>query len=194
MYSYIKGRLVEVSPAIAVVETGGIGYSINISVNTYTTIKESEACKLLIYLHVREDVMELYGFATEQEKTLFKQLITVNGVGVNTARVVLSTLSPEELVNAILSDDVLTLKKVKGIGPKAAQRIILDLKDKLVKSDLQSEIIPSSHNTVRDEALSGLAVLGFPRNSAAKIVDKVIAKEGDSISVEVLIKQALKAL
>ena len=194
MYSFLQGKLVEKNPAYAVIDCNGVGFMLHISLNTFTQIKNEENCRLFTHLYVREDAMMLFGFSAEDERTLFRHLISVSGVGVNTARIILSTLTTSETVNAILSEDISTLKKVKGIGPKAAQRLVLDLKDKLVKDNLITEKVVVPHNTIKDEALSGLTVLGFPRNVAVKVLDKILTNSESEISVEELIKHALKVL
>jgi len=194
MYSFLQGKLVEKNPAYAVIDCNGVGFMLHISLNTFTQIKNNENCRLFTHLYVREDAMMLFGFSAESERTLFRHLISVSGVGVNTARIILSTLTTNETVNAILSEDISTLKKVKGIGPKAAQRLVLDLKDKLVKDNMITEKVVVPHNTIRDAALSGLTVLGFPRNVAVKVLDKILADSEAKLSVEELIKCALKVL
>ncbi|MCK9204323.1 MAG: Holliday junction branch migration protein RuvA [Bacteroidales bacterium] len=194
MYDYIKGRLMERTPGYVVVETGGIGYLLNISINTYSQLREDVPCTLYTHLVVREDDMLLYGFADPGERELFRQLITVSGVGVNTARMILSSLSPEEVFNAIASGDAPLLQRVKGIGGKTAQRIIIDLKDKISKEMVPHEKSGFLHNTKKEEALSGLIILGFPKMLADKALSKIIEKEGTGLTVEQLIKQALQIL
>lgn len=194
MYDYIKGKLIERTPAYAVVESNGIGFYLNISIQTYTKLKEEETCKLFTHLVVKEDDMSLFGFADVEERELFRQLISVNGVGVNTARVILSSLSSSELVNAIISSNATLLQRIKGIGSKTAQRIIIDLKDKLSKDVKPEEKVGFLHNTNREEALSGLITLGFQKLVAAKALDKVINNNGSSLPVEELIRNALKIL
>ncbi len=194
MYEFIKGKLVEKNPGYAVVEAGGIGYLLNISIHTYSVLKEDEACMLYTHLVVREDDMLLYGFAEPGERELFRQLITVSGVGVNTARMILSSLSPEEVYEAIAAGDAALLQRVKGIGGKTAQRIIIDLKDKVSRELIPHEKSGFLHNTKKEEALSGLIILGFPKMVAEKALSRVIDTEGTSLTVEQLIKQALKIL
>ncbi|HNX87337.1 MAG TPA: Holliday junction branch migration protein RuvA [Bacteroidales bacterium] len=194
MYEFIKGKLVEKNPGYAVVEAGGIGYLLNISIHTYSVLKEDEACMLYTHLVVREDDMLLYGFAEPGERELFRQLITVSGVGVNTARMILSSLSPEEVYEAIAAGDSALLQRVKGIGGKTAQRIIIDLKDKVSRELIPHEKSGFLHNTKKEEALSGLIILGFPKMVAEKALSRVIDTEGTSLTVEQLIKQALKIL
>lgn len=194
MYEFIKGKLVEKNPGYAVVEAGGIGYLLNISIHTYSLLKEDEACILYTHLVVREDDMLLYGFAEPGERELFRQLISVSGVGVSTARMILSSLSPEEVYEAIAAGDAALLQRVKGIGGKTAQRIIIDLKDKVSRELIPHEKSGFLHNTKKEEALSGLIILGFPKMVAEKALSRVIDTEGTSLTVEQLIKQALKIL
>jgi Holliday junction DNA helicase RuvA len=194
MYEFIKGKLVEKNPGYAVVEAGGIGYLLNISIHTYSLLKEDEACILYTHLVVREDDMLLYGFAEPGERELFRQLISVSGVGVSTARMILSSLSPEEVYEAIASGDAALLQRVKGIGGKTAQRIIIDLKDKVSRELIPHEKSGFMHNTKKEEALSGLIILGFPKMVAEKALSRVIDAEGKGLTVEQLIKQALKIL
>ncbi|HJN06590.1 MAG TPA: Holliday junction branch migration protein RuvA [Bacteroidales bacterium] len=193
MYDYLKGRLVEKNPTYIVIDVNGVGYMVNISLTTYSKIKDKENIKVFIYFVVREDAQLLYGFADENERMLFSQLITVSGVGANTARLILSSLSTEETFDAIVLAKANVLQGVKGIGGKTAQRIIIDLKDKLIKSGIELEKIDQTHNTIREEALSGLLILGFNKLSAEKAIDKVL-KSDDVVDVEGLIKEVLKML
>ncbi len=193
MYAFISGSLSEVTPTQVVLENQGIGYEINITLNTYSVIKDSPKAKLFTHLVVREDAHILYGFADENERKLFQHLITVSGVGANTARLILSSLTTEEAYNAITSGNVMILQSVKGIGAKTAQRIVIDLKDKLLKQDITVEKVDVYHNTLKDEALSGLLILGFSKAMAEKALNKVL-KQSDINSVEGLIKEALKIL
>jgi len=194
MFNYIKGKLTERNPAYAVVDCNGVGYLLNISLYTYTRIGEVEACLLYVHLVVREDAMILFGFADQEERELFRQLISVSGVGANTARIILSSLSPQEVIQAIGLADVPLLQKVKGIGAKTAQRIVVDLKDKVGKGHVSQEKLGFLHNTKKDEALSGLIILGFPKMLAEKTLNKIIEKEGTDLTVEELIKLALQML
>ncbi|MEI6173077.1 MAG: Holliday junction branch migration protein RuvA [Bacteroidota bacterium] len=194
MYDYIQGRLVEKNPAYAVVDVGGIGYLLNISIHTYSMLREDEKCILYTHLVVREDDMLLYGFADQAERELFRQLISVSGVGVNTARIILSSLSPEEVIRAIAEGDAVQLQRIKGIGAKTAQRIIIDLKDKVPRELIPYEKSGFLHNTKKEEALSGLIILGFPKMLAEKALIKIIETEGTGLTVEQLIKHALKVL
>lgn len=194
MYEFIRGKLVEKNPASAIVETNGLGYFLHISLQTYTKLKDEEAVTIYLHLVVREDDMALYGFADREERELFRQLITVSGVGVNTARVILSSVSSDDLVYAIVTGNAPLLQKIKGIGAKTAQRIIIDLKDKLTRDPLPVEKVGISYNTNRDEALTGLITLGFQKSAAAKALDKVIGSGGTQLPVEELIRSALKIL
>lgn len=193
MFEYIKGDLAEVSPAYAVVECSGIGYYINISVNTYSQI--ASAKEVLLYLHqiVREDAHLLYGFYTREERTVFRQLISVSGVGANTASVMLSSMTVNEIVGAIMTENVNAIKSVKGIGLKTAQRVIIELKDKISVAGYASETSLGAASAIKEEALAALVMLGFVKGQAAKVLDKIIAG-GNITSVEELIKLALKQL
>jgi len=197
MYEYIKGNLCEINPAFAVIETGGIGYNIHISVNTYTKIQDrkDEACKLFLHQLVREDAHLLYGFFDKHERELFRLLISVSGVGANTARMMLSSLSANDIQIAIQKADVDQLKSIKGIGIKTAQRIILDLKDKVGKTTDEHQISVPKDNTIRDESLSALIALGFAKKTAETAIDKILKATGkEPVNVEFLIKKALKEL
>jgi Holliday junction DNA helicase RuvA len=194
MYSYIEGKLVEKNLTNVVIESNGIGYLINISLNTYSLLGDEEKCKLYTHFIVREDAQLLYGFAEEEERKLFRHLISVSGVGANTARLILSSLSPNELYEAIISNNVPVLQSIKGIGSKTAQRIIVDLRDKLEKEGIPTEKLGIQHNTKKDEALSGLIILGFNKNTAEKALTKILQTENKDLSVEQLIKSALKIL
>lgn len=193
MIDYINGTVTELNPAYVVLECNGIGYSINITLNTYSALDKAATCKILIHEAIREDAYLLFGFLTEDERYLFRQLISVSGVGAGTARMMLSSIRPPELREAIISGDVGILKAVKGIGLKTAQRIIVDLKDKIGKHAGTGEIIAFSDNTAREESLSALVMLGFARNSAAKVIDNIL-REDKSLRVEEIIRRALKLL
>ncbi len=193
MIDYITGTVTELNPAIVVIECNGIGYGINISLNTYGVLEKKEKCAVFIHEAIREDAYILFGFAEKAERDLFRQLISVSGVGANTARMMLSSLKPSELSRAIVEADVNVLKAIKGIGLKTAQRIIVDLKDKVGKHAGSGEIIDFFDNTAREEALSALVMLGFAKNSASKTVDSLL-KENRSLAVEELVRQALKLL
>lgn len=194
MIAYLRGRLVYKDPTHVIVDVGGVGYQASISLNTFSEIKDQENIQLSTYLHVREDAQLLFGFSTEAEKAMFLNLISVNGVGPNTAMVMLSSLPPEELKAAILREDSATLQGVKGIGGKTAQRLILELKDKLRKGagEMAGTIPGSPGNTLRQEALSALVTLGISRSAAEHSVDALLRKSGNTISLEDLVKQALK--
>lgn len=196
MYSYISGKLVFKCPAYVVVEAGGIGYQINISLHTYSLLGNEEACKLHTWLHVKEDAHTLYGFAEEAERRLFLHLISVSGIGPGTGRMMLSSASPEELESAIVKGDVNLVKRIKGIGPKTAQRLILELQDKLKKDGVEALSAAPSFNSARDEAISALVMLGFAKNVAEKALEQVykVHSGGGTLSVEFLIKAALKNL
>ena len=193
MYDYLKGKLVEKNPTYVVIDVGGVGYMVNISLTTYSKIKEQESLRLFTYFVVREDAQILFGFADKNERLLFTYLISVSGVGANTARLILSSLTTEEAYDAIVQSKTNVLQGVKGIGGKTAQRIIIDLKDKLIKSGIELEKINETHNTIREEALSGLLILGFNKPGAEKVIDKVLKNE-NIVDVEGLIKEALKML
>ncbi len=194
MINHIIGKFKETTPSNIIIENGGIGYFVSISLHTYEKIKDLNEGKILIQQIIKEDAHLLFGFANEEERALFKLLITVSGVGANTARLMLSAIPPNELKQAIISNDENTLKKIKGIGLKTAQRIIIDLKDKIIKGDDGKEIISSSHNTIKEEALSALLMLGFNKASAEKAILKIIKNKGETLTVENLIKEALKIL
>ncbi|WP_421920856.1 Holliday junction branch migration protein RuvA [Marinifilum sp.] len=193
MFEYIKGELTDLTPTSAIIENNGIGYFIHISLNTYTHLSGHKSVQLLLHQVVREDAHILYGFIDHGEREIFRHLISVSGVGVNTARVMLSSLNPVEIQTAILSNNVKTLQGVKGIGAKSAQRIIIELKDKLGKESEILEISLPQDNTNKEEALSALVMLGFAKNAAYKVVDKIYNAHPSS-SVEEIIKLALKQL
>ena len=193
MYEFISGKLAKKNPAFVVIDNNGIGYMVNISLNTFSKIKDEEAVKLFVHFVVREDAQILYGFADESERELFRFLLTVSGVGASTARLILSSLTTEELFTAITQDNAAVLQSVKGIGGKTAQRIVIDLKDKLGKAEIGFEKVDKTHNTLRDEALSGLLILGFNKTIASKAINRIL-KSGTAESVEDLIKEALKIL
>lgn len=197
MYAYIKGRIQEKNPARVILETGGIGYLLQVSVNTYSRIKDLDECKLFTHQVVREDAHLLFGFFDEQERKIFRDLISVSGIGANTAMLILSAYTSHEVVDIIVNGEVSKLKSVKGIGAKTAQRVIVDLKDRFEKGEIAIEKLDISYNTLREEALSGLMVLGFTRKSADKAVGQVLSSDRDdpgSFTVEQLIKEALKLL
>ena len=193
MITKITGRLVEKSPTELVIDCNGIGYLVNISLNTFSMIGDDENISLFIYLQVKEDSHTLFGFCDKQERNLFKKLISVSGIGASTARTMLSSLSPEEIQNAIISENVSTIQSIKGIGLKTAQRVIIDLKDKVGLVSEKNEISSNIYNTNQDEALSALEVLGYGRKQTTKIVQMLI-NESPEITVEQLIKGALNKL
>ena len=194
MYEYIKGRLVGKNASCAVIDCNGVGYYLNISVYTYSKIGDEENCLLYTHLVVREDAHMLFGFIDTGERDLFRNLISVSGVGVNTARIILSSLNPTEVTQAIVDGNAPVLQRIKGIGSKTAERIIIDLKNKLSKILIPSEKSGILHNTNKEEALSALSILGFPKVLAEKVLNKIIETEGSGLSVEQLIKQALRML
>lgn len=194
MYAYIDGKLVFKSPAYVVIDAGGVGYHINISLNTYSRLEGSERCKLHTWLHVKEDAHTLYGFSDESERRLFLHLISVSGIGPNTGRMILSSITPQEIQAAILSGNVSQIQRIKGIGPKSAQRMILELQDKLKKEGPDTLTTVPVNITAKDEALSALVMLGFVRNAAEKVLNQEISKMGGDLTVEQLIKSALKNL
>lgn len=191
MITYLNGRLIEKTPTSLIVECGGIGYEVRISLNTYSAIGNEEAIKIFTQFVVREDAQILYGFKNIEEREMFNLLVSVSGIGPNTGILMLSGLSPSEIANAITSEDVETIKGVKGIGNKTAQRVIVDLKDKMLKFEVSEDNIMSSNNTLRFDALTALVSLGFDKKSAEKAINKVM-KEHET--VELLIKDALKVL
>lgn len=193
MIAHIQGRLVEKTPTDVVIDCHGVGYQIHISLHTFSQIPDAENIKLYTYLQIKEDAHNLYGFAEKKERELFKLLLSVSGVGASTARTMLSSLAPEQIIQAIASNDVGTIQSIKGIGAKTAQRVILDLKDKILKLYQIEEVSGSSYNTNKEEALSALEVLGYLRKNVEKILEKIIANTPNA-SVEDLIKQALKLL
>ena len=175
-------------------DNNGVGYEIRISLQTFSQIQQVEECKLFIYLHVKEDEHSLYGFAEESERELFIQLISVSGVGPNTARVILSSLTAAELEQAILQENEKLIQSIKGIGPKSAKRLILELKDKMGKGSEHISISKPTHNTFREEALSALVMLGFAKSSAEKAIDKTLQEHEGDMRIEELIKAALKLM
>jgi Holliday junction DNA helicase RuvA len=194
MYAYIDGKLVFKSAAFVVIDAGGVGYHINISLNTYSKLGTTERCKLFTWLHVKEDAHTLYGFIDEGERRLFLHLISISGIGPNTGRMMLSSITPEEIQNAIISGNVALIQKIKGIGPKSAQRVILELQDKLKKEGPETLSTVTLNKTVKEEALSALVMLGFARNAAEKVIEQELNKNNGDITIEQLIKAALKSL
>lgn len=193
MIDYIKGTITGLSPAHVTVETSGVGFFINISLNTFSKLENKKECRILIHEAIREDAFQLFGFADEEERNIFRMLISVSGIGANTARMMLSSLVPAEIERAIIESDINQLKSVKGIGLKTAQRIVVDLRDKVGKQASVAEIFASEDNTKREEALSALVMLGFARNAVIKVLDKLL-REDKNLTVEELIKKALKNL
>ncbi len=193
MFEYLKGRITDLTPTYAVVEAGEIGYHIHISLHTYTRIKDTG--EVLLYIHhvIREDAHLLFGFSDRTERELFRQLVSVSGIGANTARLILSSMSPEDLRQTIVTENVALLQGIKGIGTKTAQRVIVDLRDKVGKIPENGEILQIQGNSVLEESLSALVTLGFPRARVRKVVEKIVA--GDpSKAVEEIVKEALKVL
>ena len=193
MITHIQGRLVEKNPTDVVIDCNGVGYFINISLHTFSELPTSENVKLFTHLLIREDSHTLYGFTSVAEREIFKLLISVSGVGASIARTMLSSLAPEQVLDAIATNDIVTIQSVKGIGAKTAQRVVLDLKDKILKVYGLSSISAGSSNTNKNEALSALETLGFVRKQSEKVVDTFV-KENPQASVEMIIKQALKNL
>lgn len=194
MYDYFNGKLVTKAPTHVILEVGGIGYHIHISLTTYSLIKEQENCKLYISFQVREDAHTLFGFATEGERHLFNHLISVSGIGPNTGRMMLSSATPEEIQSAIVNGQVAMIQKIKGIGPKTAQRVILELQDKLKKQGDNALLpAPIAKQSVPDEALSALVMLGFGKAQVEKVLSTLVQANA-ALSVEELIKQALRKL
>jgi holliday junction DNA helicase RuvA len=193
MIDYIKGTITLITPTYLIIEAGGIGYMAHISLTTFSRIEKEHEYKILIHEVIREDTHQLFGFADHEEREIFRLLISVNGVGANTARMMLSSLSPAETERAISLSEVNILKGIKGIGLKTAQRIIVDLKDKIGRHAGGDEIFAFTDNTIREEALSALVMLGFAKSAVTKVLDKIIKEEKD-LTVEDLIKTALKNL
>ena len=195
MIAYLSGKLVHKDPTYVLLDVGGVGYEAKISLHTFAALKDKEQCKLLTYLHIKEDAHTLYGFWEGPEKRLFLHLISVSGIGPGTALMMLSSLSPAELEYAIVHEDVRTLSGVKGIGAKTAQRVILELRDKVMKGEVvnpSTSFTSATHTTVRQEALSALVTLGINRAAAEKTLDALMKQHGNALSLEELIKLALK--
>ncbi|MFD0796465.1 Holliday junction branch migration protein RuvA [Maribacter chungangensis] len=193
MIHHLKGKLVEKNPTYVIIECGGVGYFVNISLHTFSKILDGELIHLFTHLQVKEDSHTLFGFVEKSEREIFRLLLSVSGIGSSTARTMLSSLSPAQIRDAIANGDVPAIQSIKGIGAKTAQRVILDLRDKILKVYDIDELSTTSNNTNKDEALSALEVLGFARRQAEKVVDKVISQD-TSLSVENIIKLALKNL
>jgi Holliday junction DNA helicase RuvA len=193
MINFLRGRLVEKSPTQIVIDCNGVGYEVNISLYTYGKLPKEENISIYTYFQVREDAQILYGFMEKDEKEVFTKLLSVSGIGASTARMMFSSLSPLEVVNAISSGDVDTIKSVKGIGLKTAQRVIVDLKDKITKVEYSNEVLPLQNNTNKSEALSALVTLGYSKKQAENSVQKIL-KTNPEASIEEIIKTALKNL
>lgn len=193
MIAHLQGKLVEKTPTEVIIDCGGVGYQVNISLHTYSLIPDTEHLKLYTYLQIKEDAHTLFGFVEKSERELFKLLISVSGIGASIARTMLSSLDPKQIIHALGAGDIATIQGIKGIGAKTAQRAILDLKDKMLKVYDLDEVSINQSNTNKDEALSALEVLGFNKKLAEKTVDKIVAAQPDA-TVESIIKQALKNL
>ena len=193
MIAHLQGKLVEKTPTEVVIDCGGVGYHVNISLHTYALLPNSEAVKLFTHQIIKEDAHSLYGFMEKSEREIFKMLLSVSGIGAGIARTMLSSIEPKQIIQAIAVADVATIQKIKGIGSKTAQRVILDLKEKVLKLYNIDEISLTQNNTNRDEALSALEVLGFVRRSSEKIVEKIVHENPDA-KLELIIKLALKNL
>ena len=191
MITHLKGKIVEKSPTNVVIEVNGIGYWVNISLTTFSQIPDNENIKLYTHLQIKEDSHSLYGFYSKKEREIFRLLISVSGIGTSTARTMLSSLDPQQVVEAISSNNVSIVQSVKGIGSKTAQRLIIELRDKILKIYDLDETYVNSNNTTREEALSALEVLGVNKKSSERLVDNII-KENQDISVEEIIKETLK--
>lgn len=196
MFAYIEGSLVVREPAFAVIDVGGIGYELKITLGTYSALKNRSRAKLFTYSHIKEDAHTLYGFIDQSEKNLFMALISISGVGPATGVMILSSLSPEEIQRAILTDNVAVIQSVKGVGAKTAQRIILELKDKLARENLvaqNTQNYPISHNSLQEEALSALVTLGINKSAAEKAININLKNADKDLTVEELIKRVLKS-
>ena len=193
MLAHLQGKLVEKNPTEVVIDCGGVGYHVNISLHTFSLIPNTEFIKLYTHLQIKEDAHTLFGFVEKSEREIFRMLLSVSGIGANIARTMLSSLEPKQIINAIASGDVVIIQSIKGIGNKTAQRVILDLKEKVLKLYDLDEVSVVQNNTNRDEALSALEVLGFVRKTSEKVVEKIV-KENPEATVETIIKMALKIL
>ena len=195
MIAYLKGKFAETEPTHVIIDVQGVGYLVNITLHTFGEIKSLKEGLLHTHLHIKEDAHTLFGFSSRSERSMFTSLLSISGVGPSTAIMVLSSLSVSELRSAIVNGDVRTIQGVKGIGAKTAQRIILELKDKMLRDDIiptETEIVSHSHNTLKNEALSALMTLGINKNAAEKSVDSILKNSGNTITLEELIKLALK--
>ena len=193
MIAHLQGKLVEKSPTQIIIDCGGVGYHVNISLHTYSLLPNTDFIKVYTHLQIKEDAHTLFGFMEKSEREIFRLLLSVSGIGASIARTMLSSLDPKQITNAIASADVVTIQSIKGIGSKTAQRVILDLKEKVLKLYDLDEVSMSKSNTNRDEALSALEVLGFVRKTSEKVIEKIV-KEDPEASVESIIKKALKSL
>lgn len=193
MLEYISGRVQQLNPAFVIIDNQGLGYFVNISLFTHSALQDGAQAKLLLHESIREDAHVLYGFITEEERAVFRALISVSGIGANTARMMLSKLSPNEIIAGISTGNVNLLKSIKGIGAKSAERVIVDLKDKIGKDVSGSDLFPSADNTVREEALSAMVMLGFPKNVVEKLFEKLLV-ELKGARVEDIVKESLKRL
>ena len=193
MIAHLQGKLVEKTPTQVIIDCGGVGYHVNISLHTYSLLPTTDYIKLFTHLQIKEDSHTLFGFVEKSEREIFKLLLSVSGIGASIARTMLSSLDLKQITNAIASGDVVTIQSIKGIGSKTAQRVILDLKEKVLKLYDLDEVSMSQSNTNRDEALSALEVLGFVRKASERVVEKIV-KDAPESSVESIIKQALKNL
>jgi Holliday junction DNA helicase RuvA len=193
MFEYIEGPLVEKNPAFCVIDVAGVGYSIQISLTTFSRLQSDSRTRLFIHHVVREDAQLLFGFATKQERDVFRLLLSVSGIGANTARMILSSMNPDDLQQAIIGSNAAVLQSIKGIGAKTAQRIIIDLRDKIGKDKGIGEIFPVKDNRLKDEALSALVILGFNKGEADKVISRILLAE-KNLPLEDLIKKALKQM
>ncbi|RTY84201.1 Holliday junction branch migration protein RuvA [Flavobacterium sp. LS1P28] len=193
MIAHLQGKLVEKSPTHIIIDCGGVGYHVNISLHTYSLLPSTDFIKVYTYLQIKEDAHTLFGFMEKSEREIFKMLLSVSGIGASIARTMLSSLDPKQIIQAIATADVITVQSIKGIGSKTAQRVILDLKEKVLKLYDLDEVSMSQNNTNRDEALSALEVLGFVRKTSEKIIEKIVKEDPDA-TVEAIIKKALKNL
>lgn len=193
MFEFIEGEIVEQSPAHVVVKSGELAYFIHISVNTYSQLNPQRSDRIYLHHVVREDAQLLFGFISREERELFRALISVSGIGANTARLILSSMTPEEITHSILSGNVVALQGIKGIGVKSAQRIIIDLKDKVGKGAEIDQLFAEKGNTGREEALSALVALGFPKKLVEKSINKILTQDSD-LTVEEIVKAALKMM
>lgn len=193
MIAHLQGKLVERNPTEVVIDCGGVGYHVNISLHTFSLLPNADFIKLYTHLQIKEDAHTLFGFAEKSEREIFRMLLSVSGIGANIARTMLSSIEPRQIINAIASGDVVVIQSIKGIGNKTAQRVILDLKEKVLKLYDLDEVSVVQNNTNRDEALSALEVLGFVRKTSEKVVEKIV-KEDPEATVETIIKKALKSL